>query len=107
ARMQVGDYPVARSLLKDALVFRKLVHPTLDAVTSFELNNLGVVEFEEDHLVEARRLFEKTLPIRIKEWGERNPLTATTLLNLGLVMDALDEPNQARRLLKRSVNAFS
>lgn len=106
-RMQAGDYAEARTLLKDALKFRKPLHPTLDAVASFELNNLGVVEFEEDHLVEARRLFEKTLPLRIREWGEKNPLTATTLLNLGLVMDGLDEPNQARTLLKQSLDAFS
>ncbi|SFM14656.1 CHAT domain-containing protein [Variovorax sp. OV329] len=64
---------------------------------------MGSLREREGQYADARKLLQWALDIRIRAYGEQHPVTATSLHNLGMVLEKGGEPAQAEPLLLRAL----
>jgi len=64
---------------------------------------MGSLREREGQYADARRFLQWALDIRTRAFGEQHPVTATSLHNLGMLLDKAGEPAQAEPLLLRAL----
>jgi tetratricopeptide (TPR) repeat protein len=76
--------------------------------TAYALGNLGVVNFRQLKLNQAKRFYEQALKIFEKHKNETNSIDfVKTEVNLGLVLAAQGNPQKAIEIYKNSLEALS
>jgi tetratricopeptide (TPR) repeat protein/predicted Ser/Thr protein kinase len=74
-----------------------------DRTRSLLDNNLGVLQFAEDHQDQALARHTEALALREKIWGAQSPLVAASLDNIGLVYGAKGDFAKAADYHKRAL----
>ncbi|MEM7709042.1 MAG: serine/threonine-protein kinase [Pseudomonadota bacterium] len=95
-----GRYDAVRELLGQSLQIREAkIEETpelrLDSAYATTINNLGLAHFRQGDLAVAKSYFERAVALRQEVYPQPHPEQAQSLTNLGLVLDALGQSDDA------------
>src|SRR5712692_3910671 len=103
-----GRLADATEALQAALAIRERTRPIDSRALAYALNDLGVAYKLQNRLGDAARLYDRSLQILREQArsGERIPLLAVALHNLGKVREAQGRRKSAERFLREAIRQW-
>jgi len=99
-------HPEARRHFEEALAIRRAAEastPQGRALVAVSLSNLARLAGDDDRLEESERLHREVLTIRRAIFGDRDRITANTLMSLGRTVEQLGRFEEAEDLYRQAV----